>query len=789
MSVADQLELGAMSAKNIWPSYRHVLALATWMWMFGALQISAQQLSISGTVHDPQTVAGGITVTLRDSNGGNRQVTTDETGTYVFTGLAEGSYELSFAGPGFETVRRTVDLGSASERLDIELSLNSVGTSVDVVDVSGKATASRMEIPNIDIPVQVSSISEKTIEQQGSNDLVGALRNASGVTAQRFYGLYEYYTIRGFFGASVLLVDGMRMVGNSVNTQLNNVAEVQVLKGPSSILYGSGALAGAINVIRKQPQAQPAYELFFSGGRFNHEWVGGGATGTLKIPTLLYRVDASYDHNDAWRGAGTRRANISPVITWLMNDRNRVSVHETINHDDFDGDGGLPVGVLNIPNFDLSRRFSTPYDFGHELDAQTEVSFSSNISPSWQFRDNFLHRYANDQYFVTEDPEFNPETYSIDRYALYFFHHLRPILNQADITGRFKFLGMTHNALAGYEFERAPDRYDTTADGGDHFPTSISLITFQDTQPPITSFPTASEGHFVNRTNAFFWQDQISLGEHWKVNVGGRFDDYHRTSRRDPWENGVPIGRGDTSIYDQSAYTYRAGLLYELPGSQQIYFSSSSSFTPVNIIPTTGPPLNPESGRSYEIGHRWQSTNGRFSTSLALYKIERNNVVIALGMGSYTQAGQQSSKGIDFDFKGDLGCGVRLLANYGYAFARFDDYMLNGLDLTGFRPQYTPANTGNVWLTKAWKSGFTASLGAQYRGGMFTDNTDLIGGTYLGGWTVFGGAVSYRHNKVEYSVNAENLFNRQRYFFGADYSDLVYPGTPINVFATVRYRF
>ena len=108
-------------------------------------------------------------------------------------------------------------------------------------------------------------------------------------------------------------------------------------------------------------------------------------------------------------------------------------------------------------------------------------------------------------------------------------------------------------------------------------------------------------------------------------------------------------------------------------------------------------------------------------------------------MGRYDQAAQQSSKGVDFDLNGDLGYGVRLFANYGYTFARFDDYSEGGVDLSGNRPYYTPAHTGNAWLTKAWKSGFTASLGATYRSGMFTDNSNEF---RLGGWTTFGGAAS-----------------------------------------------
>ena len=748
----------------------------------------AQQLTISGTVQDPQAVAQGISVTLRHA-GGTQKTTTDSGGRYRFEGLSAGQFELSFAGGGFETAARTLSLTSESRVVDLTLSLSGVSTSLQVVDVAGKATSSRMEIPDLELPAQVSTISNQVLQQQGANDMVTALRNASGVTAQRFYGIYEYYTIRGFFGGNVMLVDGMRIAGNRINTQLNNVEEVQVLKGPSSILYGSGALGGAINVIRKQPQGQRSYDLFYRGGRFNKEQVGGGATGPLAGGRWLYRVDSSFDYTDGWRGAGATRFNVSPALTLLINDRNRLTVHEAFNHDNFKGDGGLPVGVLTLPDFDLSRRFSTPWDFAHARELSTNILFNSTLSPSWQFRDSFLHRYANDQYFVTEGVTYNPDDFAIDRYALYFFHHLRPVLNQADVVGRFKTLGMQHSLLMGYEFEYAPDRYTTTEDGGDFFPTSISLRTFQETLPSISSFPTAREGHFANRTNAIYWQDQISVTEHLKINVGGRYDMYHRASQNDffdPPGSGKVATVGPTSIFDQNAYTYRAGAVYELPKSQQIYFSSSSSFSPINIIPSTGPALNPESGRLYEFGHRWQSPNRRFTTDLAFYKIERNNVAIPLGQGRFNQAGQQSSKGIDFDLKGDLGYGVRLIANYGYSFSRFDDYNDGSQDLSGFRPQYTPAHTVNGWLTKSWKSGLTASLGGHYQGNMFTDNSDVL---RLGGWTTFGGAVSYRRSRWEYSVNAENLFNRQRYFQGSDYSDQVYPGAPINVFATIRFRF
>jgi len=73
----------------------------------------------------------------------------------------------------------------------------------------------------------VNSIPQELLQQQGVNDMTLALRNASGVQAQRFYGVYEQYTIRGFNAADVMLVDGMRTeaIFNRFNTQLNRLQQ------------------------------------------------------------------------------------------------------------------------------------------------------------------------------------------------------------------------------------------------------------------------------------------------------------------------------------------------------------------------------------------------------------------------------------------------------------------------------------------------------------------------------------------------------------------------------------
>jgi len=166
--------------------------------VFHPADSAAQQLTLSGTVRDVDGVVPEAAVTLIGGGAPPRTATTDNMGNYSFSGLAAGYYELSFAKSGYDVMTRTLTLGPNTGPVDVVFAVGAVSTSVTVTDVAGKATASRLEIPDRDLPVQVSSIPQQLLQQQGVNDMASALKNASGVQTQRLYGVYEQYTIRGF---------------------------------------------------------------------------------------------------------------------------------------------------------------------------------------------------------------------------------------------------------------------------------------------------------------------------------------------------------------------------------------------------------------------------------------------------------------------------------------------------------------------------------------------------------------------------------------------------------------
>jgi outer membrane receptor protein involved in Fe transport len=304
----------------------------------------------------------------------------------------------------------------------------------------------------------------------------------------------------------------------------------------------------------------------------------------------------------------------------------------------------------------------------------------------------------------------------------------------------------------------------------------MNISTMQETQTPL-DIETIERTTFVNdQINSFYGQDQIDIAPKVKVNIAGRVDDYERNVDRVGGNPFTPVHR------DQTAFSYRAGLVYAPRYDQQIYFATSSSFTPVNTVPPDGAQLDPSTARNYEVGHRWQGWNGRVDTSLAVYHITRNNVTVQETVTTLRQIGEQTASGLDVDINTDLGGRTYLIFNYGFSTPRYDD----AEELSGLRPRFVPRTLVNLWVRKDFQRGFNAAFGARFVGEQFVNDSNSV---HLDAYTIFSGAIGYRTDRWEWTLNAENLFNKTDYFLPGHFSNNVFPGQPINVNSTIRFKF
>lgn len=763
------------------------------LFLLSATHLSAQTATVAGRTTDAQgAVVAGAAVTLTNTTTRVTQSTlTASDGTFQFAGLTAGSYVLEIMALGFSRFGQEFALSGGTRNVVARLEIAPL---TEDVTVRGEAVAPRsttkMDLPIRDVPITVNAVPSQIIREQGVNDLVSALRNVSGVTPYTNYGVYEYYMFRGFgFGNSVQLVDGMKNEGNRINSQLANIETVEVLKGPASALYGNEAIGGTINLIRKKPSAQRAYDFSTTVGRWGTVRATAGATGRMGSDAVLYRIDVGGDKSDGWRHNDSAKLNVTPAVYWRISDRDQLNVHYNFNRDRFATDAGIPlVGTANgVPtaasffaDVPRDRRYNTPQDFALSFDHNLQIAYTRTLTTTFGLRNTLSYRHVDDQYFSAELLWVTPPS-SVRREFLYFKHHRRPVTNVAELTGQFQ-LGVKHRVVFGWEGQRYYNFSHRSA-------TASSVTTPIDLFNPVEThvnrtFPITRIDYFTNNTNAFYFQDHLTLASNLKVLVGGRWDVFRRFSHNDPVANGVQ-SRGPEIRRASNPFTARVGVVYQPHRSVDLYGSFANSYKPVLNVPADGSNLEPETGVQYEVGQRFHLFNDRVQVNAALYQIIKRNVTFSRPGGLFEQAGKQRGRGIEADLQAALTSRWRVNAGYGYTDATYLDYVISATrNLSGKMVRYSTPHVFNVWSAYDWGNGFGTSGGMRYLSRAFADDTNAVS---LPGYAVVDLALRYNHGPAEYSLNITNLLN-EKYFVSALYDTQLYPGQPIGVMASIRLR-
>jgi iron complex outermembrane recepter protein len=221
----------------------------------------AQSPAVTGRVVDAQGASvTGAEVALLPGIGLGRTTRSTADGTFSIEAMAAGQHTLVVRAPGFAEFSQQVTVGTGPATVNVTLQVAGLVEDVTVQGaLLGTAATGKTNLPVRDLPMTVHTVPGKVIQEQGANDLVTALQNVPGVYAFTNYGVYEGYTFRGFMdlfpSLANQLLDGVRHEGNRINTQLTNIDRIEVLKGPSSALYGGGATGGTGDTIRKKPAA------------------------------------------------------------------------------------------------------------------------------------------------------------------------------------------------------------------------------------------------------------------------------------------------------------------------------------------------------------------------------------------------------------------------------------------------------------------------------------------------------------------------------------------------------
>lgn len=755
--------------------------------------LSAQSSSVTGRVADSQGASvANAEISLVTAGQRTRSVRSSADGSFSIDGVAPGQYSLLVRAPGFTESSQSVTVGASASSVTVTLQIAGVVEDVTVQGaLLGTAATGKTNLPVRDMPMTISSVPRQVIEEQGVNDLVGALQNVPGVYAFTNYGIYEGYTFRGFLdlfpSLANQLVDGVRHEGNRINTQLTNIERVEVLKGPSSALYGGGAIGATVNLIRKKPAAQPAYDLTVAGGSWTTGRVEFGATGRAGSDAALYRFDFGAETKEGYRHNETRRVQVTPSLAWRLGNSNQLNIYYTFARDSFGGDAGIPLVAPDegpvenfFPDVPRDRNYRTPFDNATSYDNNIQVAYATQLNNSWGFRNTFSYRPVNDDYFLAEFLFVEDDDTTVFREYLQFKHHRRPMTNLAEVTGQVG----GQNLVFGWEGQHYKNHSDTVGDIGVVAAEPIDLFNPVETQGPVDE-PLTRIAYFTHNTNAFYAQDILTLGPKVKAMLGGRYDIFRRTSHNNPVNNGVET-EGPLLERDAEAFTGRVGLVYQPVPAVDLYGSYATSFRPLTQAQPDGTTLDPEEGRQFEFGQRFHMAGGRVQLNTAIFHIVRENVAFSRPGGFFDQASEVKSRGFEADILTSPVSNWRINGGYAYTNAEFGDYLINATtNLAGNTAIMAPKHTFSLWTAYDWANGFGINVGARAQSEVFIDRGNTL---TFDGYGVLNVGARYRRGAVEYALNVNNLTDTS-YFASVLYDTQMYPGEPINVLGTVRVRF
>lgn len=596
-------------------------------------------------------------------------------------------------------------------------------------------TASRLGITARETPASIDTIDAKTIEARGYQTVEQAVDSMPGVTSGGAPGSPSQFSMRGFTGDQVtILRDGLYIgPANMTYRPQNsfNLSGIDVLKGPGSVLYGQGAVAGTVNVITKKPVLDSnSYEAVASYGRFNSLQLGAGGNFSLNADTAL-RVDLSRTSSDGFVDrAKSDSNNLTASLLWKPSERFDVQASLDILHDNPTPYWGTPLVPASFASDPLNgvvsgaggltvdkRMRHVNYDVG---DYQiTSTQYMPRVTLHWKPADDIT--VTNDTYYLYADRKWkNAESYSfnattnlVDRDRFFVFHDQHLWGNQLSAAFSKPLAGMANRFVVGLDYSKL--NFKRTRG----FPDGDSVDPFNPTPGSFGALAPAGEVERVSPTKwddtAFFAEDALDLTPALKLVTGARYESFKLDRQNYGTDGSFQASTSFTRTWHP--FNWRVGAIYQVTPDISPYIQYSTGQDPVGsniLLVNAGQNFDLSKSSQVEAGVKASFDDKRGNVTFAVYSIQRKNVLMQTSPDTVVSA-DQKSKGFELaaDYKPMRSWQVN--ANLAYTDSRYGTFFYNGTDVSGNRPANIPKWTANLWNGFSGVAGLPLELGAGVR--------------------------------------------------------------------------
>ncbi len=688
-------------------------------------------------------------------------------------------------------------------------------------------TASRLGLTVQETPASVEVITQDVIERRGARSLDEALRGAAGVTSGGNPGSPSQASTRGFTSGFVTyLYDGNRisvptMSGRTQDTW--NYERIEVLKGPASIMYGEGAIGGAINFVTKRPDRDnPVLEALLSYGSFG-TWRAGFGINRPIGETSAMRIDYSHQKTDGYVDRNKQQYdNLTMALTTALSRDVTLDLSLDYLKDDIKSYQGTPLvsrsfaaeptGVVtDSRGYVVDRRLAFKNynvdDAVMESDSVwARAKLGWQISPEWKLRNELSYYTADRQWRNSESYAF-AETQELVRDLVGITHDHQVLTNRLDLTHNGKLAGMKNRFVTGFEYTKtdfATERRFSNGSAG----TKAALKIEDILNPVYGSYEALSSNPALyldagNRTNfrtripalALFAENALSLNEKWTVVAGVRQD------RVTLDRHNFDLHSNATAAYSQKyrPRSARLGAVYAANKDTSFYAQYTNATAPVGsgnllLLSAANAAFELSKGTQLEIGVKQSLMDGRFDYTIAAYKIVLDNILSrdAAASKPTVNSGKQSSRGLELAAAWRATRQLSISGNLALVDAEFDQLIEAGNagneSRVGNTPPNVPKKVANLWVDyKVDGMPLNLGTGLNYTGDRYTNNANTV---KMNAYTTADAYATWDVKPGSLTLRVRNLTDKlYASWSGANANNQVMMGSPRSVEIAYRTAF
>ncbi|MFB2671164.1 TonB-dependent receptor [Shewanella xiamenensis] len=652
--------------------------------------------------------------------------------------------------------------------------INVTGRTFNDYKVGSASGAMRGDIDLMDTPQSVNVIPDFVTDEQLATNLAEVLANDSSVTAGTTRWNRQVFSIRGFEldSGNGYLINGHQQWSHYVQP-IETLQQVEVLKGPSSMLYGQSGPGGLVNMVTKKPTYDSMLNLGFDTDGYGSTRAQLDAGGSLnEAQSIRYRGVLVKQDTKYWREYSTTDEN-QERDRWLGYLNLEFDISDdlllSLKYDHTQDKTGIDAGSwLDKQGNVVGQRktiWDAPWAFTDNTVSNLGADLTWHMNDDWKVKLGYNDQQFNRQRFDSA-PQYNEDPFTsgykikpFDRYD--DWQHKTAYI---DFTGEFALAGMDHQLLIGanyldYYYGQYIERYVNQATKG-----MITVIPGQPVAKPDLDYhrdSTKSESEY--KYYGFYLQDLMTINEQWKLLAGVRYDEQKKD------------GEGENSY----AVSPKFGVIYSPTDNGSVYVNYSKSFTPqgaVNNEYDINNKLNlkPEYGIQYEVGTKWELFDDSLLLTAAVFDITLENITISeklpTPIGDFTdittQGGEQKHRGFEVGAQGKLGDSWFVTSSMMYLDAEYQ----TGDEREGKTPIDAPEWSANIWTRYEVTDNFAMNFGAIYVGERFADVDNTIS---KDGYVRFDIGAAYTMDimgkDVSIRANVRNLFDTD-YIDGGQYN-------------------